>query len=195
VDTTFFSTTAESGGVSPAGILNGVSGHNSHGSTIEGVIADIKQLYAIFQSYKNATDLAIVTTPSLAKSLSLMQNALGQFAFPGIGQNGGTLLGDQVWTGDNVTSGHLILLKPSDIWRIGDGGVQVSISNVATVEQDTAPQGASDTPVAASATLMSMFGTESTAIKVVRSVNFAKRRAHAAQLIDNADYGAADTAA
>ncbi len=193
VDTTFLSATAISGGVSPAGILNGVSGHNSHGSTIEGLIADIKQLYAIFQSFKNATNLAIVTTPSLGKSISLMQTALGQFAFPGVGQNGGTLLGDPVYTGDNVTSGHLILLKPSDIWKIGDGGVQVSISNVATIEQDSAPQGASDTPVAASATLSSMFQTESTAIKVVRSINYAKRRSSAVQYIDNADYGAADT--
>lgn len=193
VDTTFFSTTAASSGVSPAGLLNGVSLHNSHGSSIEGVIADIKQLYEIFQAAKNATGLVIVTTPSLGKSLSLMQNALGQFAFPGVNQNGGTLLGDPVYTGDNVTSGHVILMKPSDIYKIGDGGVQVSISNVATVEQDTAPQGASDTPVAASATLQSMFQTESTAIKVVRSINYAKRRTSAVQAIDGADYGAADT--
>jgi hypothetical protein len=193
VDTTFLSTTAVSAGVSPAGILNGVAGHNSHGSTAEALIADFKQLTAIFQSYKNASDLAIVTTPDLAVSLGLMLTALGQQQFPGVGQDGGTLLGRMVYTGDNVPSGAFIMLKPSDIWRIADSGVQVSISNVATIEQDSAPQGASDTPVAASATLMSMYQTESTAIKVVRSVNFAKRRSHAVQYIDNADYGAADT--
>lgn len=193
VDATFLSTSAASAGVSPAGILNGVAGHNTHGSTIDGVIADFKQLTAIFQSYKNASDLLVVTTPDLAVSLGLMLTALGQPAFPGIGQDGGTLLGRTAFTGDNVPSGAFIMMKPSDIWRIGDGGVQVSISNVATIEQDGAPQGASDTPTAASATLMSMFQTESTAIKVVRSVNFAKRRSHAVQYIDNADYGAADT--
>jgi hypothetical protein len=193
VDGTVFSTTAASAGVSPAGLLNGVAGHNSHGSTIDGIIADFKQLTAIFQSYKNASDLTVVTTPDLAVSLGLMLTALGQQQFPGVGQDGGTLLGRPVFTGDNVPAGAFIMLKPSDIWRIGDSGVQVSISNVATIEQDGAPQGASDTPTAASATLMSMFQTESTAIKVVRSINFAKRRSHAVQYIDNADYGAADT--
>lgn len=193
VDSTFFSTTAASAGVSPAGILNGVAGHNSHGPSIEGLIADFKQLTAIFQSYKNASDLALVTTPDLAVAIGLMQTALGQFQFPGMTQTGGTLLGRTVWTGDNVPASAFIMLKPSDIWRIGDSGVQVSISNVATIEQDSAPQGESDTPVAASATLMSMYQTESTAIKVVRSVNFAKRRSHAVQYIDNADYGATDT--
>ncbi len=193
VDATFFSTSAASASVSPAGILNGVAGHNSHGPGVDGVIADFKQLTAIFQSYKNAMDLAVVTTPDLAVSLGLMLTALGQPQFPGMTQDGGPLFGRQVWTGDNVPAGAFIMLKPSDIWRIGDSGVQVSISNVATIEQDTAPQGQSDTPVAASATLMSMYQTESTAIKVVRSVNFAKRRAHAVQYIDNADYGATDT--
>ncbi|HOW49374.1 MAG TPA: phage major capsid protein [Rubrivivax sp.] len=195
VDTTFLSTSAASAGVSPAGILNGLPGFNSHGATAEAVIADFKQLTAIFQSYKNASDLVVVTTPDLAVSLGLMLTALGQQQFPGVGQDGGTLLGRPVFTGDNVGAGHFIMLKPSDIYRIGDSGVQVSISNVATIEQDSAPQGASDTPTAASATLMSMYQTESTAIKVVRSVNFAKRRSHAVQYIDNADYGATDTAA
>jgi hypothetical protein len=193
VDSTFFGTAAASAGVSPAGMLNGVAGHNSHGSTIDGVIADLRQLYAIFQGFKNASGLAIVTTPSMGKALSLMQNALGQFAFPGVTQNGGTLLGDTVYTGDNVTSGHLILMKPSDIWRIGDSGVMVSVTDVATIEQDGAPAGAGDVPTAASATLMSMWQTEQIGVKVVRSVNFAKRRSHAVQLIDNADYGSADT--
>ncbi len=193
VDTTFLSTTAASAGVSPAGLLNGVAGHNSHGSTADGVIADFKQLTAIFQSYKNASDLVVVTTPDLAVSLGLMLTALGQPQFPGVGQDGGTLLGRPVFTGDNVPASAFIMLKPSDIWRIGDSGVQVSISNVATIEQDSSPTGASDTPTAASATLMSMFQTESTAIKVVRSINFQKRRSHAVQYIDNADYGAADT--
>lgn len=193
VDSTFFGTAAGSAGVYPAGILYGVGGHNSHGSSIDGVIADVRQLYAIFQSNKNASGLAIVTDPSTAKALSLMQNALGQFAFPGITQMGGTLLGDTVYTGDNVTAGHFILLKPSDIWRIGDSGVSVSVTDVATIEQDGAPAGEGDVPTAASATLMSMWQTEQIGVKVVRSVNFQKRRSHAVQYIDNTTYGAVDT--
>ncbi len=193
VDGTFFSTSAVSSGVSPAGILNGVAGFNSYGPTIEGVIGDIKRLVGVFQTARNASGLVLVTTPALATSLGLMLNALSQDAFPGITGEGGTLRGFRVYAGDNVPSGALIMMKPSDIYRIGDMGVTVSVSDVATIEQDGAPQGASDTPTAASATLMSMFGTESVAFKVVRRVNFAKRRTSAVAYVDNADYGATDT--
>lgn len=191
IDTTFLSTTAASAGVSPAGLLNGVTAIPTDGVDAESLRADIKALYAPFLTAKNASGLSFVMTPSLAKSIQLMRNALGQREFEGINQNGGTLEGDPVVTGDNVGTNHLILLKPSDIYRIGDGGLEVSVSREATIEQDTAPQGASDTPVAASATLMSMFQTESTAIKVVRSINFAKRRTSAVQYITGADYGSA----
>jgi hypothetical protein len=193
VDGTFFSTAALSAGVSPAGILNGIPGYNSYGPTQEGVIGDIKRLVGIFQTAKNASGLVIVTTPSLATSLGLMLTSLGQDAFPGLTGEGGVLRGMRVMTGDNVPAGAFIMLKPSDIYRIGDMGVSVQVSDVATIEQDNAPQGASDTPTAASATIMSMFGTESVAFKVVRRVNFAKRRSHAVQYVDNADYGATDT--
>jgi hypothetical protein len=122
-----------------------------------------------------------------------MVNALGQLEFPNITTAGGNLLGDPVVTGDNIDANSLILLKPSDIYKIGDGGLEVSLSQHATIEQDNAPQGASDTPVAMSAFPVNMFQTESTAIKVVRSINFAKRRSHAVQYIDDASYGSFTT--
>jgi hypothetical protein len=193
VDSTFFSASAASAGVSPAGILNGIAGHNSHGNTIDDVVADIKQLYDYFitANYSDSDRLAIITTPSLGKALSLMRTSLGVPAFPEVAS--GRLLGDPLYTGGNVSSGNVIVASLENIWRIGNLGIQVSISNVATIEQDGAPQGASDTPTAASATLMSMFQTESTAIKVVRPINFQLRRASAVALIDNAAYGTGTT--
>lgn len=190
VDSTFFSTTAASAGVSPAGILNGVTAEASAGVTAAALRADIKALYATFIAAKNASGLKVVMNPALAKAIQLMVNTLGLAEFPGINQDGGTLLGDAVITGDNVNAAHLILLKPSDIYRIGDMGIQVSISREAMVEMDTAPTGASDTPDAASASMVSMFQTESTAIKVVRPINFAKRRSGVVQYVNDADYGA-----
>lgn len=193
IDTTFLGAVAAVAGVSPAGLLNGVTGISSSGTDGDAVRADIKALYDVFIAAKNATGLWFVMNPSLAKALQLMTNALGQKEFPDIRQTGGTLEGDPVATGENVGGDDLILLKPSDIWKIGDGGVEVSMSRDATIEQDTAPQGASDTPVAASANMVNMFQTESTAIKVVRSMNFAKRRSHAVQYVEGAHYGSAST--
>lgn len=189
VDATFISATAASAGVSPAGILNGLSAGSTAGSDADGIRADVKALYSGFITAKNASGLQFVMNPALAKAIQLLTNALGLAEFPGITQDGGMLLGDKVVTGDNVNANHIILLKPSDIYRIGDLGVQVFISREAVVEMDNAPTGASDTPVAASTAMVSMFQSESTAIKVVRPINFALRRSDAVAYIEDADYG------
>lgn len=191
IDTTFLGALAAVAGVSPAGLLNGVTGISASGTDGDAVRADIRALYDVFIAAKNAMGLYFVMNPSLAKALQLMTNALGQKEFPDIRQTGGTLEGDPVVTGENVGGDDMILLKPSDIWKIGDGGVEVSVSRDAAIEMDNAPTGDSQAPTAAS--LVSMFQTESTAIKVVRSMNFAKRRSHAAQYIEGAHYGSAST--
>lgn len=189
VDTTFLSAVAASAGVSPAGILNGLTGQSASGVDADALRADFHVLAQQFINAKNTLGLNIVTTPSLAMAIGMMVNALGQPEFTGINENGGTLFGKPVFTGDNVGAGDLILLKPSDIWKIGDGGVQVSMTDTATVEQDSAPTGASDTPTAASANLVNLWQEDSIGFKVVRRINFAKRRSSAVAYIKNANYG------
>lgn len=191
VDSTFLSATAASNGVSPAGLLNGVTAVTPSGADADALRSDFQELVQPFITNKNALGLQVVMTPSLGMSIGMLVNALGQPEFPGLSENGGTLFNKPVLTGDNVGPGDIIVLKPSDIWKIDDRGVEVSMSDQATIEQNDAPQGASDTPTAASATLMSMFQTESIAFKVVRSINFQKRRSHAVQFIGAAAYGTA----
>jgi len=188
VDQTFLGDDDAVSGVSPAGILNGVAALTSAGVDGAGLRADIKALYRAFITAKNANGLTLVMHPSQAKAISLLVNALGQTEFPGLNATGGTLLSDPVVTGENVEAGNIILLKPSDIYKIGDSGVQVSISREASIEQNSIPTGATDTPVGATTIWNNMFQTESTAIKVVRSINFAKRRTSAVTYIRNADY-------
>ena len=190
IDSTFISTTAASTGVSPAGILNGVSAFSSSGTDEDGLRQDIYKLYGPFLTAKNASGLVFLMNPAMAKSIGLMVNALGQTVFPGLTTAGGQLLGDQVVTGDNVTSTHLVLVKPSDIWRIGAMGVEVSLSRDATIEMADNPAGASDTPVAQANYPVNMFQTASVAMRVIIPMNFAKRRSHAAQYITGANYGA-----
>lgn len=193
IDTTFLSATAASANVSPAGILNGVSALVAGGEDAQSLYDDIGRLYAPFITAKNASGLAWVMYTGLAKSISLMRNALSQKEFPDINVNGGTLEGDPVFTGDNVATDDLILLKPSDIYRIGDGGFEVSVSKEATIEMDTVPTGDGDTPAAQSANMVSMFQNEMTAFKVVRHINFAKRRSGVVQYVGNATYGGQQT--
>jgi len=193
VDTTFISANAAVSNVSPAGILNGVSAIAATGEDAQSLFNDIGLLYAPFITAKNATGLTYVMHPGLAKSISLMRNALSQKEFPELTANGGMLEGDPVVTGENVATDDLILLKPSDIYRIGDRGFEVSVSKEATIEMDSAPTGDGHTPTAASANLLSMFQNEMTAFKVVRPISFAKRRSSAVQFIGNATYGGSAT--
>ncbi len=189
VDTTFLSATAASAGVSPAGILNGLSALAPSGTDAAAVRADMMSLYSSFLTDKNASGLVQIMTPSMAKALALLVNALGQPEFVGLNANGGTLLGDTVYTGDNVTPGDWILMKPSDIWKIGDTGIDVSMTDQATIEMNDAPAGASDTPVAMASHTVSLWQTESVGFKVVRRINYAKRRSGAVVVLSNAEYG------
>jgi len=190
VDSTFLSAAAASNGVSPAGILNGVSAKTSAGNTADNIRTDIEVLMADFIAARNVSGLAFVTSTGLGLALQLMRNALGQREFDGVKLTGGQLEGLSLYTGDNVGSGDFILLSPRDIWKIGDSGLQVSISREATIEQQDNPTGATDTPTGVTTTnLTSMFQEESTAIKLVRRINFQKRRANAVSYVGDAGYG------
>lgn len=188
IDTTFISTAAAAANVSPAGILNGAALLSSAGVDQAAVLADVKTLYRPFIAAKESSGLVFVMNPSTAKAIGLIINALGLPAFPNLGASGGTLLGDPVVTGDNVPSNFIVLMKPSEIYRIGDLGVTVAVSQEATIEQSSAPIGNTATPTAMTQAYTSMFQEESTAIKVVRPINFALRRATGVAYIANADY-------
>lgn len=189
VDSTFFSAAAASAGVSPAGILNGVSALTPSGTDEAAVRADMQALAYPFVTAKMASGLMFVMNSAQGLALGSFVNTFSQPAFPGINENGGTFMGRTALTGDNVTPGDIILLRPQDIWKIGDGGIQLSMSDTATIEMNDAPAGASDTPVAMASHAVSMFQTESTAFKLVRRINFQKRRSNAVQAISNAEYG------
>lgn len=189
VDGTFLSATAASAGVSPAGLLNGLSGIAASGTDAAAVRADIQALLYPFVTAKMASGISLVMNPATGLALSMLVNALGQSEFPGLNENGGTFQGRPTLTGDNVTPGNIIAIRSEDVWKIGDAGIEVSMSDSATIEQNDAPQGAGDTPTAASATLMSLWQTEQVGFKVVRSINYAKRRSNAVTFIQDAEYG------
>ena len=176
VDSTFLSNSAAVSGVSPAGILNGITPDSASGTDADALRADIKTLLGDFITGKNASGLHLIMNPALAISIQMLYNALGNPEFPDITQEGGKLLGFQVHTGDNVASDDLILVKPTDIYKIGDMGVEISISKEAMIEMDDGPAMESQGPTTASGAVVGMFQTESTAIKVVRPINFARRR-------------------
>lgn len=191
IDTTFVSNSAAVAGTTPAGILNNIAATASAGTDGDAVLNDIKELRYRFITAKNMGGLVHVMNPALASSIGLIRNALDQREFPGITEEGGTLEGYPVVTGHNVNANYHILVKPSDIYRIGMGAVEISASEHASIEMNSAPGSDSDTPTAATGKVVGMFQTESMAIKMVQSINFARRRESAVAWINDADYGGA----
>lgn len=189
-DSKFFSADAAVSGVSPAGILNGIASLGSNGYALDNVYEDLQELFNAFISAKNAGgDLNFVMNKSLAQALALMRNALGQKAFPELTRNGGNFEGVNTLTGDNIDANTIALVKPRDIYKIGDEGLRIEVSRDATIEMSDAPAQDILGPTSPTGKTANMFQTDSVAIKTVRSINFARRRSSAVAYIDDADYG------
>lgn len=191
IDSTFFSTAAASSGVSPAGILNNVPGTTSAGTDGDAVANDFKEMMYRFVAANNASGrLVVCMNPTNAIGLSLLRNALDQYEFPTVDRTGGTIYGMEVITGENINANHIIMLKPSDIYRIGVDGLSISMSMDATVEMESSPAADTDTPTAPTGKSVSLWQTNSVGFKVVQSINFQRRRESAVAWISDADYGA-----
>jgi len=167
--------------VSPASITNGVTAvPASVGQDFEAFKANAKTLMGNFISANIAlTDGVWIMQSTQALSFSLMQNALGQAEFPGITMNGGTLLGLPVIVSQHVPSGLIVLAAASEIYLADDGQVMIDASREATLEMDDGPTGTAT---------RSMFQNNEVAVRAERYVNWAKRRAAAAQIITGANY-------
>ena len=181
VDSLFFSTTAASNNVAPAGILQGISGVASAGGTLANLYADLLYLTGIFVTAKQGGDLTLVSNRTIANQIAhLLNPETMRPAFEGkVTMNGGNLNGLTYKAGDNVLASNLLLIKGGDIYKIADSGVEVSLSTDATIEADTAPTGEGQGPTAQSASMVSMFQTEGVAIKAVRDINWGMRRSAA----------------
>jgi HK97 family phage major capsid protein len=183
-------------GVSPAGILNGVSPIQSTGNDAESIRRDIAALFNSFIAGNNApTNGVWVMSASVALTLSLMQNPLGQAEFSGIGMNGGTFAGLPVITSEYVTpntSGDFIaLINASDIYIADEGAFSVDMSREASLEMSDAPAHNSDTPTPAQ--LVSMFQTNSVAFRAERTINWKRRRSDGVAWLTGVHWGEAST--
>ena len=120
--------------------------------------------------------------PNQAVALSMMQNALGQTEFPGINVDGGTLFGLQVITSNSVPSGHIILVKPSEVLLADDGVVTIDASREASLQMQSDPS-------VGDYQLVSLWQTNMVGIRAERWINWKRRRDAAVYYITGANYG------
>lgn len=179
-------------GVSPASLTNGVTPITSSGTDIDAVRADIKGLMATYLAANVTPSSGVWIMPAMtALSLSLMTNALGQYEFSTVNMAGGTLFGMPIIVSDYVPAGTVILVNASDVLLADDGQVAVDSSREVSLQMDSAPGHNSTTPT--SAQLVSMWQTNSIAIRAERYINWAKRRPNAVAVITGVNWGGAPT--
>lgn len=194
IDTAFIDpANAGSAGAKPASITNGITGTVvSSGGDAEAVRADARAAMAVFVAAKNPLTSGVWVMSGInALGLSTMVNPLGQAEFPNITVNGGTFFGLPViiseGAGDTVT-----LMNAGDVWLADDGGVNVDLSTEASLQMVDNPTGTSTGADPVEATLVSMFQTNSVAIRVETFINWARRRPTGVATITGVAWGEPD---
>jgi HK97 family phage major capsid protein len=180
--------------VSPASITNAATPIAASGTGDAcDIRADVKAAMGQFIA-ANITPTAGVwiMSATTALSLSLMRNALGQKEFPDINMMGGTFEGLPVVVSEYVpydSSGHYVVLaNASDIWLADDGNVVIDASREASLQMLDDPTNNSSSGTAT--TMVSMFQTNSVAIRAERWINWKLRRASAVAVISGVNWGA-----
>jgi HK97 family phage major capsid protein len=179
--------------VNPASITNGVTAVASTGTTADALRADLRTLIQTFAAANvNLSGLVLVMTSQQAIAISMMVNTLGQYVWPDMGPNGGTLAGIPVITSENMVAtgssptdgGMIVAINAPDVLLADDGQVTIDISTEASLQMESAP----DSPATASTTFVSMFQQNLVAIRAERFIHWLKRRSGAVQYISYARY-------
>jgi uncharacterized protein YaiI (UPF0178 family) len=183
--------------VSPASITSGVNPVAATGTTSATLRADVQTLFGLWIAANLDPSHGVWIMPATtALSISLMLNALGQPVFPGITMNGGTFFGLPVITSQSAVmvgspvageGNMIILLNAPEVLLADDGQMVITVSNQASLEMLDNPTNTSTGSTVATS-MVSMFQTNSLAIKGVRWINWAKKRTTAVQYIKDAAY-------
>ncbi len=184
-----FITPANAGtaGIKPASITNGAETIASSGDDADDVRLDIRSVYAKYASFNNPPSSGVwIMGSNTAVALAMLQNPLGQAEFAGMSMTGGTLNGMPVIASDYVTD-IVALVNTSDIYLADDGEIAIDASREASLEMADVPAHNSITPTGAS--LVSMWQTNSVAIRAERTINWLRRRDPAVVYLTGVSWG------
>lgn len=171
--------------IKPASILYGGSAIASTGTDEDSVRLDMRALFQKFIDADNPpTSGVIVMSSTNALALSLMVNALGQTAFPGISMTGGTFFGLPVIVSEHVGS-VVAIVNASDIYLGDEGGFTVDMSDQASLQMDSAP----DNPSTASTIMVSLWQRNMVGFRAERTINWARRRTSAVAYLTGVNWG------
>jgi HK97 family phage major capsid protein/HK97 family phage prohead protease len=179
-------------GVNPAAVTQSVASTAiaASGNDAAALRCDLRDLFMQFTSNNlSVAGSVFVMSETMATSISLLTNDLGQPEFPGISATGGTLVGIPVITSESVptvTAGSLIvLIKQGEILLADDGVVTLDVSREATLNMaDTNPS---------TAATFNLWQRNCLGLRAERWINYVKRRPTAVAFIKEANYGSCAT--
>jgi hypothetical protein len=131
-------------------------------------------------------------SPRLAAQAGIRAGGKGLGA--DLGARGGPLAGLPVRTSESVplcADGGLLVLVDAAGIAVVEEGMEIARSTEAMVEMSDTPTGATDTPTAATVNRVSLFQSESAALKMTARVNWLRARAGSVVVVEGANYGAA----
>lgn len=179
----------------PASVLYGLTAVTPTGTNYAALATDFKSLMANIISDNIEGGGVWIMSRTTALALSLMVTSLGVSQFPGMTPEGGTLFGYPVLVSQSAyfSSGSpdyaniIAFVIPSEVYLADEGMVDLEMSDQVALQLLDNPTNDSGGSTAAT-TMVSMFQTESVAIKAVRYINWKVRRTNAAAFIRNANY-------
>lgn len=181
--------------VAPDSVTFGLTPIDPSGTNATAVATDVKAVFAsMIAANLNPSNCVWVMPATTAFALSLMLTSHDQPQYPTININGGTWFGLPVIVsqsayiaGSPQYGNMIVLINPRELFLADDGQITISISNEASIQMVDNPTNTSTGGTTAT-TMVSMFQTNSQAIKAVRYVNWAKRRTTAVAFIQAAAY-------
>lgn len=183
LDDSFINPAHTATGSRPGSVTNLPTPISASGVYADSMIYDIQSMIESFLTANLSPAGAYLVMSSVqAARIALFRNALGQYEFPNMGADGGSMLGFRVVTSESVptaTNGESIiaLVKPSEILMADDGSVTLDASREATLDL-----AGGDTPN------FSLWQKNCVGLRAERFITWKARRAAAVAYISGANY-------
>lgn len=178
LDTQFIDVSVGGTATNPASITNGVTPITASGTDINSMLFDFNAALGTFDGTDLGTSgLAIVTTPALARGISMMITTFGARQFPEMTPTGGSILGYPVIVSNSVPSGDIVFIKQDAVRISSDRQIMIDVSNQATLDMNDG-----------NGTTFNLWQRNCIGLRAEEYIAWLKDRAEAVMLISSAAY-------
>jgi len=159
-------------GVAPGSVTNGVTPITTAGTSPANARTDVAAMAnAMTVANISTAGAVLVLSETNALAFTNALNPLGQPLFPGMSQEGGTIMGYRAIT-SQAAGTTVALIQPNQILYADDGGVTIDVSREASLQMDTVL----DNPPVATTLMTSLWQNNLVGLRAERFINWKKAR-------------------